>query len=208
MKSFTGFTGIVAPLDVSNIDTDAILPKQFLKRIERTGYGQFLFYEWRYENGKERSDFVLNKDPYRNSQILLTRKNFGCGSSREHAPWSIVDYGIKVIIAPTFADIFYNNCFKNGILPIELREEDVEQLFQKTADSNGYQLSIDLENQIVTDNDGFIGHFQITPYRKELLIKGLDEIGSTLQFETQIALFEKNRGIYYRLDSNMFIQNS
>lgn len=124
MKSFTRFTGIVAPLDAANVDTDAIIPKQFLKSIERTGFGKFLFYEWRYENDREKPDFILNREPYRNAPILLTRKNFGCGSSREHAPWAIAEYGIKVILAPSFADIFYNNCFKNGILPVVLPDQN------------------------------------------------------------------------------------
>ncbi|PLR75881.1 3-isopropylmalate dehydratase small subunit [Bacillus sp. V3-13] len=205
--SFLNYTGIVAPLDVVNVDTDAIIPKQFLKRIERTGFGQFLFYDWRFENGKEKESFILNQEDYRDAGVLLARKNFGCGSSREHAPWAIADYGIKVIIAPSFADIFYNNCFKNGILPIELSEEEVEQLFQKTASTKGYQLSIDLESQTVTDNQGFASHFEVAPYRKELLIKGLDEIGSSLLFEEKIAAFEKKHKIYYRLDSEAFHTN-
>ncbi|PLR80677.1 3-isopropylmalate dehydratase small subunit [Bacillus canaveralius] len=207
-QSFLNFTNIVAPLDVVNVDTDAIIPKQFLKRIERTGFGQFLFYDWRFENGKENETFILNHEEYRHAGILLARKNFGCGSSREHAPWALADYGIKVIIAPSFADIFYNNCFKNGILPIELSEEEVEQLFQKTASTRGYQLTIDLENQTLTDKQGFISHFQVAPYRKELLIKGLDEIGASLQFAEKIAAFEKTHKIYYRLDSDAFTKNS
>lgn len=133
MKSFKRFSGIVAPLDAANVDTDAIIPKQFLKRIERTGFGEFLFYEWRYENGRQRQDFILSQEPYCKAPILLARKNFGCGSSREHAPWAIAEYGIRVILAPSFADIFYNNCFKNGILPIVLPERDIELLFQKAG---------------------------------------------------------------------------
>ncbi|CAH0346535.1 3-isopropylmalate dehydratase small subunit [Bacillus sp. CECT 9360] len=207
-QTFTNFTDIVAPLDVVNVDTDAIIPKQFLKRIERTGFGQFLFYDWRFEDGKEKASFILNQAEYRNAGILLGRKNFGCGSSREHAPWAIADFGIKVIIAPTFADIFYNNCFKNGILPIELSEEEVEQLFQNTAKLKGYQLSIDLENQTVTDNQRFVSHFRVAPYRKELLLKGLDEIGSSLKFEDEIATFEKQHKIFYKLDSEASVQNS
>ncbi|MGG1677783.1 3-isopropylmalate dehydratase small subunit [Neobacillus sp. NRS-1170] len=203
MNAFTSFKGTVAPLDAVNVDTDAIIPKQFLKRIARTGFGQFLFYDWRYENGKEKADFVLNKEPYRNAPILLTRKNFGCGSSREHAPWALADYGIRVIIAPSFADIFYNNCFKNGILPVLLSDEKVEELFQKTVRTKSYQLSIDLENQSLTDNEGFECSFQVAPYRKELLLKGLDEIGSSLQYEQQIASYEKHNKVYYRLDSHI-----
>jgi 3-isopropylmalate/(R)-2-methylmalate dehydratase small subunit len=198
-SSFAKVTGTVAPLDVANVDTDAIIPKQFLKRIERTGFGQFLFYDWRFEGEKLKEDFVLNKAEYREAPILLARKNFGCGSSREHAPWAINDFGIQVIIAPSYADIFYNNCFKNKVLPIVLSEEEVEQLFQKTNES-GYQLTIDLENQKVVDNAGFQAEFGVDEYRKQLLLQGLDEVGATLQFEENINSFEKSHKIYYQLE--------
>jgi 3-isopropylmalate/(R)-2-methylmalate dehydratase small subunit len=202
MEPFTSFTGTAVPLDVDNIDTDAIIPKQFLKRTERTGYGQFLFYDWRFEDGKERQDFILNEDRYQGASVLLARKNFGCGSSREHAPWALSDYGFRVIIAPSFADIFYNNCFKNGILPIVLSEDDVDMLFQRTNEKQGYQLSVDLESQRVIDSHGFEAYFEVTPYRKRLLQKGLDEIGSTLEFKDKITSFEEKHRIYYRIDRN------
>ena len=200
MKSLTRFTGIVAPLDAANVDTDAIIPKQFLKRIERTGFGEFLFYEWRYENGLEKPDFILNREPYRRAPILLARKNFGCGSSREHAPWAIAEYGIRVILAPSFADIFYNNCFKNGILPVVLPEKDIEVLFQKSNESPGYQLRVDLENQRIEDSFGYMVEFDIVSYRKEQLLKGLDEIGATLQSAELIDSFESAHKIFYKLE--------
>jgi 3-isopropylmalate/(R)-2-methylmalate dehydratase small subunit len=155
MNAFTELTGKVIPLDAINIDTDAILPKQFLKRIERSGFGEYLFYNWRYENGKEIEEFVLNQDLYRNDPILLTGKNFGCGSSREHAPWALADFGIRVILAPSFADIFYNNAFKNGLLPIVLDESVVIKLFRKAEDFPGYRMTVDLENQTLSDDSGF-----------------------------------------------------
>ncbi|USK46909.1 3-isopropylmalate dehydratase small subunit [Cytobacillus oceanisediminis] len=200
MKSFTRFTGIVAPLDAANVDTDAIIPKQFLKRIERTGFGEFLFYEWRYEDGREKPDFILNREPYRNAPILLARKNFGCGSSREHAPWAIAEYGIRVILASSFADIFYNNCFKNGILPIVLPEKDIEVLFQKSNESPGYQLSVDLENQRIEDSFGYMVEFDIVSYRKDQLLKRLDEIGATLQSAELIDSYESAHKIFYKLE--------
>ncbi|MBY0156262.1 3-isopropylmalate dehydratase small subunit [Cytobacillus oceanisediminis] len=200
MKSFTRSTGIVAPLDAANVDTDAIIPKQFLKRIERTGFGEFLFYEWRYEDGREKPDFILNREPYRNAPILLARKNFGCGSSREHAPWAIAEYGIRVILASSFADIFYNNCFKNGILPIVLPEKDIEVLFQKSNESPGYQLSVDLENQRIEDSFGYMVEFDIVSYRKDQLLKGLDEIGATLQSAELIDSYESAHKIFYKLE--------
>lgn len=199
MKCLTRFTGIVAPLDAANVDTDAIIPKQFLKRIERTGFGEFLFYEWRYANGLEKPDFILNREPYRRAPILLARKNFGCGSSREHAPWAIAEYGIRVILAPSFADIFYNNCFKNGILPVVLPEKDIEVLFQKSNESPGYQLRVDLENQRIEDSFGYMVEFDIVSYRKDQLLKGLDEIGATLQSAELIDSFESAHKIFYKL---------
>jgi 3-isopropylmalate/(R)-2-methylmalate dehydratase small subunit len=200
-EAFTELTGKVIPLDAINVDTDAILPKQFLKRIKRTGFGEFLFYDWRYENGKEKEEFVLNQKIYRDAPILLTGKNFGCGSSREHAPWALADFGIRVIIAPSFADIFYNNCFKNGLLPIVLEEREVETLFRNAENTPGYRLKVDLVNQTVSDNSGFNSHFTVEPYRKELLLKGLDEIDSTLEYQEVIDSFEKNHIIHYRLKS-------
>ncbi|MCM3706051.1 MULTISPECIES: 3-isopropylmalate dehydratase small subunit [Cytobacillus] len=200
MKSFKRFSGIVAPLDAANVDTDAIIPKQFLKRIERTGFGEFLFYEWRYENGRQRQDFILSQEPYCKAPILLARKNFGCGSSREHAPWAIAEYGIRVILAPSFADIFYNNCFKNGILPIVLPERDIELLFQKSRESPGYQLRVDLENQRIEDSFGCMVEFDIVSYRKDQLLRGLDEIGATLESAELIDSYEVAHKIFYKLE--------
>jgi 3-isopropylmalate/(R)-2-methylmalate dehydratase small subunit len=192
MEPFVQHTGIVAPLDRVNVDTDAIIPKQFLKRIERTGFGQFLFYDWRFDQeGKPNPDFVLNQEQYKGATILLARNNFGCGSSREHAPWALLDYGFRVIIAPSFADIFYNNCFKNGILPIRLDEETVDELFRR-AQEPGYQLTVDLEENKVYDNLGFTSGFSVDPYRRELLLKGLDDIGITLQYEEAIKKYEES----------------
>ena len=203
MKSFTKLTAIVAPLDRSNVDTDAIIPKQFLKSIKRTGFGVNCFDEWRYldkgEVGMDNSrrplnpDFSLNQPQYKNAQILLTRKNFGCGSSREHAPWALDDYGFRAIIAPSFADIFFNNCYKNGLLPIVLSEEIVDRLFNEVAQNTGYQLTIDLQNQTVTTPSGEAFSFDITEHRKHCLLNGLDEIGLTLQHADEIKAFENKR---------------
>lgn len=193
MEPFQKHTGIVAPLDRANIDTDAIIPKQFLRKIERTGFGVHLFHEWRYsdyEGTKENPDFVLNKKPYRQATILLTRDNFGCGSSREHAPWAIADFGFKVIIAPSFADIFKNNCVKNGILTIVLPSDQIEALFQLAQNNLGIQFTADLEKQILTA-DGNEYSFDLHPFSKECLLKGLDSIGWTLQFSDKIDAFEK-----------------
>ena len=203
MKSFTKLTAIVAPLDRSNVDTDAIIPKQFLKSIKRTGFGVNCFDEWRYldkgEVGMDNSkrplnpDFSLNQPQYKNAQILLTRKNFGCGSSREHAPWALDDYGFRAIIAPSFADIVFNNCYKNGLLPIVLSEEIVDKLFNEVAQNTGYQLTIDLQNQTVTTPSGEAFSFDITEHRKQCLLNGLDEIGLTLQHADEIKAFENKR---------------
>lgn len=191
MEAFKTHTGLVGPVDRVNVDTDAIIPKQFLKRIERTGFGQFLFFEWRFDQeGKEIPEFNLNKPRYQGASVLLSRANFGCGSSREHAPWAIQDYGFKVIIAPSFADIFYNNCFKNGILPIKLSEEQVEELFQRTTGQEGYKLTVDLENKVITDNAGLSIPFQLDEHRRQFLLLGLDDIGLTLQHEDAIAVYE------------------
>ncbi|MDW8104374.1 MAG: 3-isopropylmalate dehydratase small subunit [Armatimonadota bacterium] len=191
MKPFEKLTALVAPLDQPNVDTDQIVPKQFLKRVERTGFGQFLFYDWRFlPDGSPNPDFVLNQPRYQGAQILLTRENFGCGSSREHAPWALLDYGFRVIIAPSFADIFKNNCFKNGILPVELPTEVVDNLFRRVTAQEGYQLTVDLEGQTLTGSDGFSCRFEIDPFRKRCLLEGLDDIGLTLQHEEKIAAYE------------------
>ncbi|WP_408008517.1 3-isopropylmalate dehydratase small subunit [Pseudalkalibacillus sp. A8] len=197
MKPFNKHTGIVAPLDVENIDTDAIVPKQFLKRITKSGFGEVLFYNWRYEDGKEDPEFVLNQSEYRNSSILLARKNFGCGSSREHAPWALEDYGFRVIIAPSFADIFYSNCFKNGILPIVIPDDEIGTLFNRTTQNPGYRLTVDLEAQTIKDDLGFETSFEIRPYQKSQLLQGLDEVGATLIHHEKISSFEKDHKIYY-----------
>lgn len=198
MQPLKQHRGIVCPLDRANVDTDAIIPKQFLKRIERTGFGQFLFHDWRFtKDGQPDSDFILNQPKYKQASVLLARKNFGCGSSREHAPWALQDYGFRVIVTPSFADIFYNNCFKNGILPVTLSEEQIDQLFTKTLASDGYQLTIDLEKQEVRDDAGLCFHFEIDPYRRYCLMKGLDDIGITLQYEDKITQYEKQLPSYY-----------
>ncbi|MFD0586969.1 3-isopropylmalate dehydratase small subunit [Paenibacillus sp. GCM10027627] len=192
MEPFKQLTGIVAPVDRVNVDTDAIIPKQFLKRIERSGFGQFLFFEWRFhENGDINADFEPNKPRYQGASVLISRANFGCGSSREHAPWAILDYGYQVVIAPSYADIFYNNCFKNGILPIKLSEEQVEDLFQRTAKHEGYKLSVDLENKKLTDEYGLDLAFDLDEHRRQFLLLGLDDIGLTLQHEDKIAAYEQ-----------------
>lgn len=194
MEPFVIHTGIAAPLDRANVDTDAIIPKQFLKRIERTGFGQFLFYEWRFTpEGTPIESFVLNLPRYKGASILLARNNFGCGSSREHAPWALLDYGFRAIIAPSFADIFYNNCFKNGILPIKLPEEQVQELFVRTETHENYQLTIDLQEQVVRDDYGLSYPFEVDEYRRYLLLNGLDDIGLTLQHEEKIKAYEEKR---------------
>lgn len=196
MKPFTNFTGLVMPMDRTNVDTDAIIPKQFLKRIERSGFGQFAFYEFRYdENDNPIKDSIFNKERYQNASILIARANFGCGSSREHAPWALADYGFKVIIAPSYADIFFNNCFNNSILPIKLDNEIMDILFENTESIFGYSLSIDLENQIVADNQGFSTSFDINPFHKHKLLNGLDDIGLTLLKEDKIDSYERAMGI-------------
>jgi len=194
MEAFIKHTGIVAPVDRVNVDTDAIIPKQFLKRIERSGFGQFLFYEWRFdEEGNINPEFEPNKPRYEGASVLISRANFGCGSSREHAPWAILDYGFKVVIAPSYADIFYNNCFKNGILPIKLSEEQVEELFQRTAKHEGYKLNVDLESKTITDEHGLNISFELDEHRRQFLLQGLDDIGLTLKHEDLIAAYEEKR---------------
>ncbi len=200
MKAFTQHTGLVVPLDRANVDTDAIIPKQFLKSIKRSGFGPNAFDEWRYldhgEPGMNHNqrplnpDFVLNKPRYYEASILLTRQNFGCGSSREHAPWALEDYGFRVIIAPSYADIFFNNCFKNGLLPIVLTEEEVEALFQAVQAEEGFQLTVDLGKQLVIAPDGTEYSFEVDPVRKHNLFNGLDDIGLTLQHVDAIKAFE------------------
>jgi 3-isopropylmalate/(R)-2-methylmalate dehydratase small subunit len=198
MEPFVKLTGIVAPLDRTNIDTDAIIPKQFLKRIEKTGFGQFLFFEFRFdEAGEPIKDFILNQPRYKNTSILLSRANFGCGSSREHAPWALSDFGFKVIIAPSFADIFYNNCLNNGILPIKLSDEAVSKLFVKTETTEGYQLVVDLVEKKVFDKDGLEFSFELDEFYRNKLLKGLDDIGLTLLHEDKIVEFENSHKINY-----------
>ena len=180
------------PLDRVNVDTDQMVPKQFLKALTREGFGRILFYDWRYLAGeKPNPQFVLNFPRYKGASVLLARANFGCGSSREHAPWGVKDYGFRVILAPSYADIFYNNCFKNGILPATLTEAEIEELFQRTEKEEGYSLTIDLPKQTVSDNHGLLYKFDIVPPRKEVLIKGLDDIGTSMQFVDKIDAYEK-----------------
>ena len=203
MKAFTRLTGLVCPLDRANVDTDAIIPKQFLKSIQRSGFGPSLFDEWRYlDHGEpgmdnrirpQNPDFVLNVPRYQGAQILLARENFGCGSSREHAPWALDDYGFRVVIAPSFADIFFNNCYKNGLLPIVLPAEVMDRLFAGCEASEGYRLTVDLAAQTVTTPQGDSFGFDITEHRKHCLLNGLDEIGLTLRHADEIRAFEDNR---------------
>lgn len=191
MEQFKRHTGLVGPVDRSNVDTDAIIPKEYLKRIERTGFGQFLFSDWRFlDNGAENPNFELNKPRYKGASVLISRANFGCGSSREHAPWAIMDYGFKVIIAPSYADIFYNNCFKNGILPITLSDEQVEQLFRRTAANEGYQLTVDLEAMKISDALGLEISFELAEHYRQFLLLGLDDIGLTMKQEDAITAYE------------------
>lgn len=195
MKAFTQHTGTVAALDRANVDTDQIIPKQFLKRIERTGFGQFLFYDWRYADDGETPDpdFELNRPEAAGASILLARQNFGSGSSREHAVWALDDYGFRAVIAPSYADIFFNNCFKNGVLPIVLPEQDVQTLFEMAGGGQPCSLTIDLERQTVRDGQGFERPFDIDPSRREKLLQGLDDIALTLQQEDKIAAYEAAR---------------
>lgn len=194
MKPFREHTGVVAPLDRSNVDTDQIIPKQFLKRIERTGYGEFLFYDWRYTpEGKPQPDFLLNKPEYSGASILVAEKNFGCGSSREHAAWALLDYGFRVVIAPTFADIFHTNAGNNGILLVKLSEAQVDDLLQRAKRTPGYKLHVSLVDKIVKDDQGFSAKFDIDDFRRTCLLEGLDEIGLTLKHDAEIAAFEQLR---------------
>ena len=194
MKKFTTVTGIVAPLDRQNVDTDQIIPKQFLKRIERTGYEDGLFFDWRFnEDGSPNPGFVLNHPRYKGASILLARDNFGCGSSREHAPWALDNYGFRCIIAPSFADIFYNNCFNNGMLPVRLEAATVDVLFDQVEANEGYTLTVDLPNQTIAKPDGSTIAFDLDPFLKERLLNGWDQIGLTLRHEDKISAFEAAR---------------
>ena len=194
MEPFRTLTSVALPLDRTNVDTDQIIPKQFLKRIERTGYGDFLFYDWRFRpDGSEEPSFVLNHPVYRKGSILIGGRNFGCGSSREHAPWALSDFGFSVVIAPSFADIFFNNCSKNGMLTVILSEEQVAELARRAQEKPGHELTVDLENQTVSDDQGFRAAFSIDPFKRHCLLHGLDDISLTLQHEAEIAAFEKKR---------------
>jgi 3-isopropylmalate/(R)-2-methylmalate dehydratase small subunit len=196
MQPFITHRGRVAPLRRANVDTDQIIPKQFLKRIERTGFGPFLFHDWRYlPDGQENPEFELNQHQARGATLLLAGANFGCGSSREHAPWALADFGFRVILAPSFADIFYTNCCQNGLLPVRLPEPIVHDLFERCDGTVSLELTVDLETQTVRDDGNLIVHFDIDPYRREMLMRGLDEIGRTLLDEAKIADFERLRGL-------------
>ncbi|HKS08289.1 MAG TPA: 3-isopropylmalate dehydratase small subunit [Pyrinomonadaceae bacterium] len=191
MKPFTKHTGVVAPLDRANVDTDQIIPKQFLKRIERTGFGQFLFNDWRYlADGQANPSFVLNEPRYQDASILVAGKNFGCGSSREHAPWALGEFGFRVVIAPSFADIFANNCFKNGMLPIAV---PVEEIMKRAQEIEGYQLTVDLGPQMITDEHGLSIQFSVNSFQRYCLLEGLDDIGLTLRHEEAIKAYEASR---------------
>src|ERR1044072_1323851 len=195
MKAFTKHRGLVAPLDRANVDTDQIIPKQFLKRIERTGFGEFLFYDWRYlPDGQPNPSFVLNEPRCQGASILVTDKNFGCGSSREHAPWALGEFGFRVIIAPSFADIFANNCFKNGMLPIALKDEQVREIMLRTQQREGYELTVDLERQTIEDAQGLSILFVVGEFQRYCLLEGLDDIGLTLTHEDLIREYELSHG--------------
>ena len=195
MQPFTQHAGLVATLDRINVDTDQIIPKQFLKRIERTGFGEFLFYDWRYlDDSSENPEFELNRPDFHGASVLVARHNFGCGSSREHAVWALEDYGFQVVIAPSFADIFFNNCFKNGVLPISLADADVEKLFQNTSAQPGYRLTVDLAQSAITDSQGLEFSFEVDAFRRQCLLEGLDDIALTLTHEDKITTFERHRG--------------
>jgi len=192
MEPFRVHTGIVVPLDRVDVDTDQIIPKQFLKRIERTGFGQFLFYDWRfYPDGSLNTEFVLNEPRYKGASVLVAGRNFGCGSSREHAPWALGQYGFRAVIATSFADIFFNNCAQNGILLVRLPEERISELLRRAQQNSGYRLTVDLEKCEVRDEQGFLEKFSVDPFRRRCLLEGLDDIGLTLQHEAKIAAFEK-----------------
>ncbi len=194
MQKFKTLTAVAAPLPMINVDTDMIIPKQFLKTIKRGGLGQFLFFEMRFDDdGNEIADFVLNRQAYRHAEILVSGDNFGCGSSREHAPWALLDFGIRCVIAPSFADIFYNNCFKNGILPIKLPQGDVDKLMEDAMRGANAKVTVDLESQLITGPDGGEIKFDIDPFRKHCLTKGLDDIGQTMRRVEKIDIFEEKK---------------
>ncbi|MBM4010137.1 MAG: 3-isopropylmalate dehydratase small subunit [Planctomycetes bacterium] len=200
MQAFTTHTGVVAALDRANVDTDQIIPKQFLKRIERTGFGQFLFFDWRFlPEGGPNPDFELNKPAAAGASVLLARRNFGCGSSREHAPWALADSGFRAVVAPTFADIFFNNCFQNGMVPIRLAESDVEELFRRAtaaaAAGGQYRLTVDLQACTVADDAGFSRSFTVDPFRRQCLLEGLDDIGLSLRHTAAISAWEAAHGL-------------
>jgi len=197
MLPFRVHTGVAVPLDHPNVDTDQIIPKQFLKRVERTGFGQFLFYDWRYAaDGSPDPTFVLNEPRYAGATVLLAGRNFGCGSSREHAPWALLDYGFRAVVAPTFADIFKNNCMKNGVLPVTLKEEEVFELVRRAREIEGYRLTVDLERLEVCDEHGFTVAFEMDEFRRQCLLEGLDDVGLTLQHESLIRQFELRRPVW------------
>ena len=195
MDPFNKMNGVVLPMNRVNVDTDQIIPKQFLKRVERTGFGEFLFFNWRFnEDGSPNPDFILNKQGYENAEIIVAGRNFGSGSSREHAPWALGQYGFKVVIAPSFADIFHNNCFQNGLLPVVLPEETVQQIIENAESDPGYRLNVDLEAERVwDDNEDVVAKFSVEPFRRYCLLNGLDDIGLTLENEDDISSFESSR---------------
>ncbi len=194
MLPFRVHTGVAAPLDLPNVDTDQIIPKQFLKRVERTGFGRFLFYDWRYTAGGEpEPSFVLNEPKYEGASVLIAGRNFGCGSSREHAPWALLDYGFRAVVAPSFADIFQNNCTKNGVLPVTLSDEEVAELSRRAREREGYRLTVDLERREVRDDYGFRASFVCDEFRRQCLLEGLDDIGLTLRHESEISDYEARR---------------
>ena len=191
MHPFTKHTGLVAPIDRVNVDTDQIVPKQFLKALTREGFGRTLFYDWRYlPDEKPNPEFVLNHPRYKGASVLVARANFGCGSSREHAPWALGDYGFRALLAPSYADIFYNNCFKNGILPVTLSDAEIDEIFRRTEAEVGYELTVDLESQTVSDDSGLRLSFSVDPFRRECLLNGWDDIGLTLRHDERITVFE------------------
>lgn len=207
MEALITVQGVAAPLNRANVDTDQIIPKQFLKRIERTGFGQYLFYDWRFlqDGTTPNPDFVLNKPEYANPTILLAGKNFGCGSSREHAPWALRDYGILVVIAPSYADIFYNNCFQNGMLPIILPEQQLEILMNRVIEHPGTQLKVDVNKQTIEDDRGNVITFQLDSFRKNCLLEGLDDIGITMKLTSEISSFEATRPSWLRGVDNLTV---
>jgi 3-isopropylmalate/(R)-2-methylmalate dehydratase small subunit len=212
MNPFSTHTGMVLPLDRVNVDTDQMVPKQFLKLQIKTGFGRVLFYDWRYLPGERPNpEFILNWPRYKGASVMLARANFGCGSSREHAPWAVADYGFRVLIAPSYADIFYNNCFKNGILPVTLPEAQMDELFRRAEAQEGYRITADLPNQTISDSAGLNYKFEVDPFRKHVLLEGLDDIGLTLQYAANIAAFEQTKHpgatMYEAVDAKFFPKN-